>query len=173
MKPILIAAAMMLGTMTLAVGQQKSDGEEKREVKSLTKLVQYLVTSRKGSNEEEVLRALDQGCAQAMVQRNLEVLELIEADEFTFTTPDGTIMTKAQDLETIRSGDIVYDSLTLEDVKVKVFGDAGVVTGRALVKGRYKTFDISGAYRYTVTFVKRQGRWQAVASQMTRARGGM
>jgi len=37
-----------------------------------------------------------------------------------------------------------------------------------MIKGRYKDQDISGGYRYTDVYVKRQGRWQAIALQITR-----
>lgn len=171
MRRILIAAVLALSAAPLAAGQAVG-GKQNQEAdkKQLTNLVRYLMTSREGSTEE-TLRKLDEECAKAMIQGNLETLDLIEADDFTFTAPDGSIMNKAQDLETIKSGDMVYDSIALDEVSVRVFGEAGVVTGRANVKGRYKTFDISGLYRYTVTFVRQDGRWRAVASQMTRIRG--
>lgn len=147
------------------------DGIKRRpDNDSLAKLVNQLVTSHT-ADSKGVLKQLDNDCTIALEQRNVQILRVIEADDFTFTTPEGTILNKTQDLETISSGDLVYESINLEDVGVHVFGNTGVVTGKANVKGRYKTFDITGAYRYTVTFVRLRGRWQAVASQMTRVGG--
>jgi ketosteroid isomerase-like protein len=51
-----------------------------------------------------------------------------------------------------------------------VHGSTAVVTGlntlesSATASGKH----ISGAYRFTDVFVKRHGRWQVVASQLTR-----
>src|SRR5262249_18062172 len=99
-------------------------------------LVDQLMRSHAGNNED-VLKQLDSQCAEAMVQGNIDALAAIEADGFTFTGPDGSISTKQQDLETIRSGALVYDAIALSDVAVRVFEGAGVITGRADVKGRY------------------------------------
>jgi hypothetical protein len=43
-----------------------------------------------------------------------------------------------------------------------------VVTYGTTDKGSYKGKDISGNYRWTDVFVKRNGRWQIVAGQGTR-----
>ncbi len=172
MKALLTMALVLMLALASLAGQDanKRSDQDNSEQKRLTHLVRYLTTSHTGT-DEDLLKQLDHGCAQAMIQGNIETLNMIEADGFTFTGPDGSIMTKAQDLETIKSGDLIYQSISLADVAVRVYGDAGVVTGRANIKGKYKTYDISGAYRYTVTFVKLNGRWQAVASQMTRVQG--
>ena len=54
-------------------------------------------------------------------------------------------------------------------MKVRVFGNAAVVTGRTTIKGgKYKGKDISGQYRFTDTWVKRNGHWLCVASANTR-----
>jgi len=142
----------------------------KAEKNRLTMVVRQLVENTAAS-AEETLRALDAECTRAAVQANVEALTLLESDDFTFTSPDGSIMTKAQDLETLKAGDLYYESISLDDVSVRAYKDAGVVTGRATVKGWYKTFNISGSYRYTVTFARLAGKWKVVASQMTRIQG--
>nr|MBA3766029.1 nuclear transport factor 2 family protein [Acidobacteriota bacterium] len=53
-------------------------------------------------------------------------------------------------------------------LKVRVYGETAVVTGRATVKGKYKGMDISGQYRYTHVFVKQRGHWLVVTAQQTR-----
>jgi len=56
----------------------------------------------------------------------------------------------------------------LSDVKVQLYDSAAVVTFRVVWHGRFKDADISGPQRMTDVFVKREGRWQCVASQATR-----
>lgn len=169
MKRYCVHAAAILALTAPLHGQ--SAGDDRAAQQGLLRSVERLVTTHSG-NTDELLKRLDKACVDAMVQSNVDALSMIEADEFTFVTPDGSIMTKEQDLATIRSGDLKYESVELQDVVARVFGDTGVVTGRANVKGRFRTYDISGSYRYTVTFVRRSARWQAVASQMTRIQGG-
>lgn len=60
-------------------------------------------------------------------------------------------------------------SSKLEDIRVQVYGDAAVVTLRSIEKGTtYKGKDLSGHYRWTDVFVKRNGSWQMVATHGTR-----
>jgi hypothetical protein len=63
---------------------------------------------------------------------------------------------------------IKVESYSIDDMTVRVFGDTGVVTGSWTGKMTIDGKDASGAFRYTDTFVKRLGRWRAVASQDTR-----
>lgn len=77
-------------------------------------------------------------------------------------------MTKAQDLADVKSGAYVITSGVMDDIKVRVYGDTAVVTGRNTVKGQYKGKDISGQTRWTDTWVKSAGRWQCVATHSSR-----
>jgi hypothetical protein len=52
-------------------------------------------------------------------------------------------------------------------MKVRIFGDVAVVTGSDDEKSSYKGKDTSGHYVWIDVFVKRKGKWQAVASQST------
>jgi len=56
----------------------------------------------------------------------------------------------------------------LSELKVHVYGDTAVAAGTSTVKGTYKGQDISGKYRFTDVWVKRNGKWHAVASQSTK-----
>lgn len=80
----------------------------------------------------------------------------------------GAVETKAQTLESLRTGKTSYETLELSDLNVRVEGDVGVVTGINHVKGRDdqgKPFD--SRFRFTDTFIKRDGRWQVWATQGT------
>jgi len=57
--------------------------------------------------------------------------------------------------------------MNIDEMKVRVYGDTAVVTGQSTVKGIFKTQDISGKYRWTDVFVKRDGKWQIVNAQLT------
>jgi len=83
------------------------------------------------------------------------------------TGPDGMVQTKAQLLADVKSGALNLESSDVSDMKVHVHGDAAVVTYASVDKGKYKTQDISGRYRWTDFFVRRGGTWQIVAGQGT------
>ena len=55
------------------------------------------------------------------------------------------------------------------EMKVKVFGNTAVVMGSDTEKSTYKGKDSSGKYVWMDVFVNRGGKWQAVASESTKA----
>jgi len=56
----------------------------------------------------------------------------------------------------------------LEDLEAHVYGDAATVTGANVITATYKGQDASDKFRFTDVFVKRDGRWQVVATQGTK-----
>jgi ketosteroid isomerase-like protein len=119
-------------------------------------------------NVEQTIRQLDRDWVKAYTRGDTAVLDRIYADDLIVTNPDGSVGNKAEELAAIKSGAFAFQSITNEDVRVRVFGEMAVVTGRSMMKGRYKDQDISGGYRYTDVYLKKRGRWQAVALQITR-----
>lgn len=124
--------------------------------------------------EAEVLK-LDKEWANVMKTRDVDAMRRIEADDIIITYPDGNTGTKTDDIRDIESGAVSAESYEVAEAKVKVLNaDTAVVTGRSVMKkGIYKRpnakpLDISGEYRFTDVFAKRNGVWQIVASQVTK-----
>lgn len=117
--------------------------------------------------QQELLR-LEYQWAEAAGKGDLAVLDRIEADEYTLTGPTGSVLDKKEDMEQYRSGALVIEAFQLSDLNVRVYGQTAVVTGQSMIRGKEKGVNISGPYRFTDVFVKRDGRWQCVASQVTR-----
>jgi len=113
--------------------------------------------------EQELIR-LEDGWNEAVVKVDLAFLDRILADDLTDTDDEGTVWTKAQDLANLKSGDYKCTSAVSADRQVRVYGDTAVVTGRNTNKAQYKGVDKSGQYRWTDTWIKRDGRWQCVAT---------
>ena len=55
------------------------------------------------------------------------------------------------------------ESIAYEEIKVQVFGDAAVAAGLTNFKGTLNGKDASRKYRWTDTWVKRDGQWLCVA----------
>ena len=106
--------------------------------------------------------------AKAIVARDIQTLGRIEADDFIYTVPDGTVFTKARDLEEMKAGMFVATSFVPDDIKVRVYGDAAVVTGRNTIRAQYKGKDASGQFRWTDTWTKRGGVWRCVATHSSK-----
>jgi ketosteroid isomerase-like protein len=124
--------------------------------------------------ETEIVK-IDKDWASATRRHDAETVRKILADDLVMTYPDGTIGTKADELRDIETGAMNVESWDVSDTKVTVLGpDAAFITGQAVIKnGKYKdaksnkTIDVSGQYRFTDVYARRNGQWQAVASQTT------
>ena len=116
---------------------------------------------------EQTLMKLEQDSLAAILKRDVAAFGKFFADDAVLTTPDGNLQTKAQLLADVKSGDLVLESSTMTDMKVRAYGDAAVVTYITTDKGKYKGQDISGRFRWTDTFVRRGGSWLIVAGHGT------
>ena len=121
----------------------------------------------KGGAEDEI-KKLEQDWAAATVKDGAAAVDKYEADDIMSVDPTGRVTDKTQDKKDLSSGDLKLQSIDLSDLTIHVYGNTAVVIGTSTIKGSYKGQDISGAYRYTDVWVKRGGKWQAVASQSTK-----
>jgi len=129
--------------------------------------VAILAQTQTESVEQELIR-LENEWNDAWVNRNIAIFDRVEADDYFMTSDEGNIITKAQDIADVKSGEDVATSVVSDEFKVRVYGDAAVVTYRMAVKGQFKGKDNSGLFRWTDTWIKKDGRWQCVAAHLSR-----
>ena len=118
-------------------------------------------------SDEQQVRRLEHQWIEAFLRGDTETLDRILADDFIFTDPEGKLLTKAEWIADITSGELTFESIHIDDLQVRMYGDAAVANGRVTVKARSKEGGFNGQYCYTDMYVKRDGRWQAVAEQAT------
>ena len=114
--------------------------------------------------EREILR-LEDARNQAVIHGDVTALDRMTSDDYTFITLRGELRTKSDILKGFASGSFHYESRQISDLKVRVYGDTAVVTGRSVQKGMENGKDYSGDYRFTRVYVKEKGRWVTVALQ--------
>ena len=108
----------------------------------------------------------------ALRRRDVAALEKFWTPDYTFVNPRGERLTRADRLANARSGRTAVDSLAHapDEQKIRIYGDRelmAVHTGLLTVGGRYSGRPERGQYRVLVVWVRRDGRWQQAASQMT------
>ncbi len=121
----------------------------------------------KVTSTERALLKIEQELVEGIVKSDWAVFDRYLAPGFVFVGPDGTIQDRVQWMADTKSGALKMESSKNEDMKVRIFADAAVVTYRSIDKGTFKGVDISGQYRWTDVFLKRAGRWQIVSTQGT------
>jgi ketosteroid isomerase-like protein len=146
MKNVFAIGLLCLLSLSLAAGQQAS----------------------KPGTVEDQIKQHEQNWAQATIQEGAAAVDKYEAEDIIDTDPSGRVTDKAQDKTDLSSGDLKFQSIEVSELKVHVYGSTAVAAGTSTIKGTYKGQDISGKYRFTDTWVKRNGKWQAVASQSTK-----
>jgi ketosteroid isomerase-like protein len=126
-----------------------------------------LAQTQTESVEQELLK-LEQEGTNAIIKGDVAFLDRILAEDWMVTDSDGVLTTKAQSLAAIKSSETIISSMVADDMKVRIYGDAAVVTGRNTVKSMREGKDISGQERWTDTWIKYDGRWKCVATHSSK-----
>lgn len=123
------------------------------------------------STPEDSVRAAETARAQALLKADTAALSRLVADEFVEISRVGQLRTKADNIRDIGSGDLRLLTVKYDSLTVRIYGDVAVLTGIADNTGTFRGFPFSGKIRYMRVFVRRDGRWQAVAMQQTPLQG--
>ncbi len=114
-----------------------------------------------------VLAAQDARFA-ATIKPDVAGLAAMMTDDLTYTHSSGVTETKAEFLEGVKNGKYVYRSIESKDRRVRLHGDAAIVSGTAhiVVEPGGKRTDID--LYFSELYVKRGGAWRMALWQATR-----
>jgi len=114
---------------------------------------------------EQEIRQVEDRRREALLRGDTTTLDQIFADDYSVVNQFGQVQTKAEMMYALKFGALKFESVVEDNVSIRVYRDAAVLTGRATSKheGREST-----QLRFTRVYLKRQGRWQTVAYQVTR-----
>ncbi len=121
---------------------------------------------KSGSTEQELLK-LEKDWDNATLKGDAAFLERIYASDIIITNSNGTLWTGAQDIAALKSGETVYTISASDNMKVRIYGDTVVVSGRNTEAGKEKGKDFSRQTLWTDTWVRIAGQWKCVATQGT------
>lgn len=117
------------------------------------------------ARDEAILVEMQDVLAKAWVDRDRATIERMIAPDWISTGPDGSATDRATALaQVFETGVHTIHRVEIDDVRARVFGEAAVVTGRTHGVGEFEGTPYDVVIRFTDTFVRRDGRWQAVAS---------
>jgi ketosteroid isomerase-like protein len=123
-------------------------------------------------DDGDALIQLEHRWNDALKNHDVHWFEKNLAEDFTDTSSgNGALSAKADDLANLKTDKTVYESLELSNLRARIEGNAGVVTGVNHINGydeQGQTFEVRLAF--TDTYIRRHGRWLAWASQHTRVR---
>jgi ketosteroid isomerase-like protein len=113
---------------------------------------------------EQIILALDTERIQAQIHADAVDLARLYADDFIGVGPSGTVRTKPQVIADFTSGALKFESITTDDVQVRVYGITAVETGRSTMLGQDKGRPVPQETRFTRVWVKQHGHWLLVAN---------
>jgi ketosteroid isomerase-like protein len=117
---------------------------------------------------EEAIQKLEREWADALLKADQAVIDRIEASDWTLTDPEGKLVTKAKADADLKSGTVKFESINLDELKVRVYSDTAIVNGLETEKSKYQGKDTSGQYCFTDVFIKRGGHWKAIGTHISR-----
>ncbi len=138
--PIITTLALAASLATLAIAADKTAAVEKE----ITRI------------EHELMAAPLKG--------DVEVFARYTDPEWTCVTPGGEVWNFAKASELLKTGGLKSTAMTLDEVKVKVYGNTAIASILDTETTTFNGKDVSGQYRGTDVFVKRDGKWKVVAS---------
>src|ERR1051325_11226008 len=146
MKPVPFIAVLVLTVASMGVGKEQSaSGGDKTSV-------------------EEAIRKVDNERIQAQIHADATALDRIYAADFIGVGPSGTVRTKPQVISDFTLGSLKFQSITTDEVQVRVYGDTAVETGLSTMIGQDKGKTVPRDTRFTRVWVNQRGRWRLVAN---------
>ena len=127
-------------------------------------------TAQSNLVEQDIKKLDREWMVDAYLKNDAAILERVLADDFTLTFRDGKIYNKQREVDSLKSAQPVPATVNydIDELKVRVYGNSAVSTGRFIIKFKDKDQqDVTRYARFTNTYVKRESRWQVVASQLT------
>ncbi len=118
------------------------------------------------NDEKEILRLFEDG-DRALIAADVAELSRIFADDYIQYDESGTMFTKQDVLNNLKSGAVRYIALISTGRRIRVLSD-----DLAIVHGSEEDDVEQGGRRFPVSYiymdvvVKRDGRWQIVGSQL-------
>jgi uncharacterized protein (TIGR02246 family) len=146
MRRTLVMTILLLTAAPIALAQEQSARRDQR------------------SSVEQVIRKLDHERIQAQIGADAVALDRIYADDFIGVGPSGTVRTKPQVISDFTSGALKFQSITTDEVQVRVYENTAVETGLSTMVGQDKGKAVPRDTRFTRVWVKQQGRWRLVAN---------
>jgi ketosteroid isomerase-like protein len=113
------------------------------------------------------LQKLDKEWSDAIMKNDAGAIGQFMSDDWVIIGPEGNVIERSRFLEVIKSGDLTHESMESDDWIVRVYGDTALVTAQANSKGKYKGQVFETHERSTSVYIRKEGRWHCVLTQLT------
>ena len=117
-------------------------------------------TTVNAQRDLDTLTALNRDFTSSVQNGNVKRFEEILADDFMMSTPNGSLLDKAEFLK-LTAQPVTISGLVTEDVRIRLLGDFAIIHARF----NYRSADGKQRRgRYTDNYARRDGTWVAVSA---------
>ena len=133
-------------------------------------------TAARRDSVGETLMQMERDYSTAYLNHDTAAVARMLADDYVGIDGRAVVSNKAEEVEEAKAppsgpaSDYLVTEETLSDLKVRLYGDAAVVTGLSTEKVLIKGTATTVRYRRTTVYIKRHSQWQCVSFHATRVR---
>ena len=121
---------------------------------------------------ERELLEVAQELGRAERRKDVVALGSLLAPDYQGVGAIGEFLTKEDVLARSSAAELEFTRHEVDDLQIRVLESFGLILGTVRLSGRMGGQSFDGRFRFTDVCVKRSGKWQVVASQLTALSGG-
>ena len=133
----------------------------------------FAQAAAKPSADEQAVLTVNARLEAAILASDTATFRQVFAPEYLFITATGAIRPRDEVLRYYGAKEVAWRVYRMDSIRVRLFGDAAVVTALGVMEGAWVAgpragTDLSGRYRSTRVYVRRDGRWKLVSTHESR-----
>lgn len=128
-----------------------------------TSLIQEPANKLRESADIMELSRLETVWNEAYVRGDADAVDRLCAIDLVITMTDMQVLTKAGAIRILGSGKVRFKRYETSDIRIRVYDNAAVVTGRLQRTREAQGREMNDDWRFTKVYIRRNGRWQVVA----------
>ena len=138
-------------------------------------LVAFVSQAGKGSTsnprdaDARELERLERVWNEAHERGDADVLEGLWSDDLEVDVPRMPVMNKADVLNFARSGRMKFVRYATSEIRIRIYGDTAVVSGRLQRTRQINGKELSDDWRFTKVYVRQAQQWRVVSFHASEA----
>ncbi|OGO08386.1 MAG: hypothetical protein A3K46_06400 [Chloroflexi bacterium RBG_13_60_9] len=116
------------------------------------------------NDEENILLEMEQIRIRAYIDFNRQALEELLTGDYDYINSRGKVVSRSQLISALENREVVFNSIDLDEARIRVYGNTAVMTGRLHEVGKSGSEPFDEWFRFTRIFIKQaDGNWRSAA----------
>jgi hypothetical protein len=119
--------------------------------------------------EKEIIE-IEEAVRLAQLASDAIFFEKVLSDDFKFITPQGKIITKREDIDQYKSGQLKMTKVDVSERQIDVFLGTAISRFKVKFEGKAGNYEFSSTFLFTRVYSKIENSWKMVAGHSTEIR---